>query len=210
MQKQLEVLHAIATWTKEGGDDIVTYGADPRHAETIVQDFGLQDATTLTTFIVKGEVADDSGKLEAGSTTARKSVVARANHLAADRPDIQFACKELGNPMAAPTQQDYEKFKRMGGYLLHKPRLVPRCHRPNSSMTLLSHTAANWAGDKTTRKSTSGGAIFIGVHWFKCWSETQAFISLSFSFELNAITLSNNFWSFVSGTAFFMNMSSNA
>ena len=38
---------------------------------------------------------------------------------------------------------------------------------------------ANWAADKHTRKSTSGGVIMLGKHYIKSWSKTQSLIALS-------------------------------
>eukprot|EP00973_Karenia_brevis_P091432 12407404-Karenia_brevis.AAC.1 len=40
-------------------------------------------------------------------------------------------------------------------------------------------TDANWAGNKRSRKSTSGGVICIGCHLIKSWSKTQSLIALS-------------------------------
>ena len=52
------------------------------------------------------------------------SLVARTNYLAADRPDIQLACKELSSAMPKPKNGDWEKLKRFGRYLKLKPRVV--------------------------------------------------------------------------------------
>ena len=38
---------------------------------------------------------------------------------------------------------------------------------------------SNWAGCKTTRKSTSGGAMMVGLHCVKSWAKTQATVALS-------------------------------
>ena len=43
---------------------------------------------------------DDYIELNAEYTTQYKSIVARANYLAADRPDIQYAVKALATSMA--------------------------------------------------------------------------------------------------------------
>ena len=41
-----------------------------------------------------------------------------------------------------------------------------------------TYTDADWAGCKTTRKSTSGGAIKLGGHTIKTWSKTQSLLAL--------------------------------
>ena len=40
-------------------------------------------------------------------------------------------------------------------------------------------TDADWAGDKVTRKSTTGGCIMLGSHLLKAWSKTQTLVALS-------------------------------
>ena len=44
---------------------------------------------------------------------------------------------------------------------------------------LLVHTDSDWAGDRTTRKSVSGGCIFNGTHLIGHWSKTQSNVALS-------------------------------
>ena len=41
------------------------------------------------------------------------------------------------------------------------------------------YTDSDWAGDKGTRKSTSGGVLLIGSHFIKSWSKGQSLIALS-------------------------------
>ena len=53
-----------------------------------------------------------------------RTLAARANYLALDRPDIQFAVKESCRGMAAPVVGDRRKLKRLARYLLEVPRLV--------------------------------------------------------------------------------------
>ena len=43
----------------------------------------------------------------------------------------------------------------------------------------ISNYDRNWAGDKISRKSTSGGIAFLGSHCLKSWSSNQTIIALS-------------------------------
>ena len=52
-----------------------------------------------------------------------RALAARAN-LAADRPDIGYAVKELCRDMAVPRRRSQIKLKRLGRYLLEYPRLA--------------------------------------------------------------------------------------
>ncbi len=96
-----------------------------------------------------------------------KSIVARCNYLALDRSDIQYAVKDCARGMSKPTNRYYLKLKRIGRYLKHRPRAVIEYRWQSETRELRIYTDANWAGDKRTRKSTSGGAIFIGNHFIK-------------------------------------------
>ena len=108
----------------------MTYEPDPRHAELIVKQLGLESAKSLATPTVRDDdptIEGEEGKVEPLSpewTTSYKSIVARANFLALDVPDIQFACKELSQRMATPDAADWPKLKRFGRYLAGRPRCV--------------------------------------------------------------------------------------
>ena len=79
--------------------------ADLRHAEIIAQQLALSEASPLTNSSAdEPKRPTDDKPLNAEYTTKYKSVVARANYLATDRPDIQFAVKKLATSMSAPTE----------------------------------------------------------------------------------------------------------
>ena len=52
-----------------------------------------------------------------------RSVTARCNYLAADRPDIQLATRRCAKGMSNPSLLDWRRLKRIGRYLKGKPRL---------------------------------------------------------------------------------------
>ena len=53
---------------------------------------------------------------------AYRSVTARLNYLALDRPELLFAAKECSRAASAPTRGDLTRLKRVGRFLLHAPR----------------------------------------------------------------------------------------
>ena len=125
------------------------------------------------------EKKDDEEELSEWYSHRYKSLVARANYLAHDRSDIQDACKELSGAMASPCFKDWEALKRLARYLKGAPRVVQFMPWQRNVDTLVVFSDANWAGDKKTRKSTSGGAIHLGgvpIWWM---SKTQATVALS-------------------------------
>ena len=120
----------------------------------------------------------DDPVLEPRLHTAFRAAAARANYLSQDRPDVQFAAKEICRWMSKPTASSWEALKRLCRYLCGLPRLVFRYDTQESEgLTVYSDT--DWGGCAKTRKSTSGGCIFMGTHLLKSWSSTQQTVSLS-------------------------------
>ena len=63
-------------------------------------------------------------KLGEGWATDYRAISARSNYLAQDRPDIQFAVKEICRAMSNPTEWDKRKIKRLIRYLRGRQRLI--------------------------------------------------------------------------------------
>lgn len=143
-ESQVKVSNRITSWHGNGRGSLLTYEAGPRHAEIIVHEFGLQDAKRLATFVVEIEIEETEVPLKETQATRYKSLVARANHLVADWPDLQYACREQSTVMAKPTEKCLEKLKRLGKYLKGKPRFVHRYPRLDGKRSLITYTDANF------------------------------------------------------------------
>ena len=61
----------------------------------------------------KYEEEENKIPLEGAQARKYRELVARANYLAQDRADIQFATKEVCRGMAKPTKGHYRKLKRL-------------------------------------------------------------------------------------------------
>ena len=114
--------------------------------------------------------------------TTYRALSARANFLSQDRGDIQYATKELCREFAVPNRNSYSRLKRVGRYLVGKPRMV---HRYNfgpgvSDPEVIDiYVDTDFAGCKETRRSTSGGVVLYGGSLVKQWSKTQSTLALS-------------------------------
>ena len=175
--KEGRVLNRVIRWC----DGRLEYECDPRQIERLVAECGLTGAKPAATPGVKPtfkELTEDNSELPGHLTTAFRGAAARGNYLAADRVDVQFACKEVCRWMSKPTAQAWQAMKRICRYLLRAPRLVYEF--PQQSIDALDvYVDTDWAGCPKTRKSTSGGCVMVGRHAVKHWSSTQASISLS-------------------------------
>ena len=131
----------------------------------------------------------ESPLLSSQDATTYRGLAARANYLALDRADIQFAVKEVARRMARPRESDWQLMKRLARYLVTAPRAVAMFTWQHQQSTVDVYVDADWAGCKRSARSTSGGAIMVGWHPLKTWSSTQATVALSSGeSELYALT----------------------
>jgi hypothetical protein len=163
-------------WTSEG----IHYEADQRHAEIIISSLGLKDNSKAvkTPGLAHQELVHGES-LDPADASMYRALVARANYMAQDRSDIQYAVKELCKNMSAPTTDDWNKLKRLGRYLIGRERVVVIYGYQGWNGKITAWTDSDYAGDKKTRKSTSGGVLLLGKHVIKSWSSTQSVIALS-------------------------------
>ena len=174
--KEVKILNRIARWTDEG----VQYEADPRQAERLVSDLGLDDAMRVGTPGVKQtfEMASRDRPLAEEKHTAFRAIAASGNYLGPDTPEMQFAAKEICRWMAAPSEMGVQALKRLGRFLDSHRRLI--FEFPFQSADKVDvYSDTDWSGCVRTRKSTSGGCLMLGSHFIKSWSSTQGAISLS-------------------------------
>ena len=174
--KEGRALNRVIRWC----DGHLEYEADPRQAERLIAECGLAGSKPVATPSIKPAFKDleEDTDLPQRLHTAFRGAAARANYLAADRIDAQFACKEICRWMSRPTEYSWQALKRMCRFLCGLPRLV-YVYPQQSVEGVDIYTDTDWAGCPKTRKSTSGGCVMIGSHTIKHWSATQASISLS-------------------------------
>ena len=173
---EIRILNRIARRTPHGYE----WEADPRHAELIIQQMGLVAATSLSTPGNKDRDPHlDEEPLQGEEATAYRAAAARANYLAMDRADIQYAAKEVCRKMATPRRCDWQKVKRLARYLVGVPRVVQQFNWQASPDRITAIVDTDYAGCLETRKSTSGGVLMHGSHCIRSWSTTQSVIALS-------------------------------
>ena len=80
------------------------YEADQRHVELVIKELGLATAKPVSTPSTTEEVGKlDEVLLNAGHSQKFRSVAARVNFLAQDRPDLQHASRGVLQHMSNPT-----------------------------------------------------------------------------------------------------------
>jgi hypothetical protein len=128
------------------------------------------------------ERVSDAYILSPEDATTYRALSARGNFLSQDRGDIQFATKELCREFAVPNRNSYNKLKRLGRFLVGKPRLVHDYKwgtGVEGSDCYDIYVDTDFAGCKETRRSTSGGVCLLNGSLVKQWSKTQTTLALS-------------------------------
>ena len=81
--------------------------------------------------------------------------------------------------MSAPKTSDLRKLRRLGKYLIGRPRLVMQFKWQDMPSTITAFTDSDWAGCAQTAKSTSGGVLCLGEHVIRTYSKQQKVVALS-------------------------------
>jgi hypothetical protein len=108
-------------------------------------------------------------------------LAARLNYMALDNLFLQFAAKEICRNMSKPRRHDFAKVKRVVRFLkgLGNVSLVFEWQTEAEAQQIVVYVDSDWAGCKTTRRSTSGGVLKVGKHILRTWSSTQATVATS-------------------------------
>ena len=174
--KEAVILNRVIRWGENG----IEYEADPRQAEKLISECGMADSNPTATpgVRVSFDEAESDTPLPEKLHSAFRGAAARANYLAMDRLDCQFAGKEICRWMAKPTEGAWKALKRLCRYLVGLPRMIFHYKWQRVKVADV-YTDTDWAGCPRTRKSTSGGCVLLGAHTIKSWSSTQSSIALS-------------------------------
>ena len=164
--REARILNRIIRVTPQGWE----CEADQRHADLIIQETGAADKSTLSHPGGDKKVMEEesnSKELTGSEATRFRAVAARTNYLSVDRPDIQYAVKEVCRRMAKPVEGDWQKLARLGRYLKGDPRCVMEYQWKQAGENPVGYSDSDWGGDRKTGKSTCGGIIMLGGHLIK-------------------------------------------
>ena len=100
--------------------------------------------------------------LRAAEHSQYRRAVGQILDLAPDRIHIQYAAKEAARSMQCPTVLDMTRFKRIVRYLRQRPKQCQMFELTTMPTELTVTADSDWAGDTTTRRSTSGGVLQFG------------------------------------------------
>ena len=171
------VLNRVLEWHS----GYISLEADPRHVELILQEMNMEGCKGSKCIAMEHNAGEpqDEELLGRDEQRAYRSLAARLNFLAADRMDIQFACKEICRRMSGPTRTDWSLVKKVCRYLRESPRMVMKFEEQEAPRQVEVVVDTDYAGCRRTRRSTNGGFVQHGRHLLKSWSTTQSVVALS-------------------------------
>ena len=141
--KEATILNRIVRW--EDGE--VSFEADRKHVEKMLEDMKLVSCKPNLTPGTKEDKTSEDTALEGEQVRTYRSVVARANYISQDRPDIKYSTKELCRKMQRPTTSDWACLKKLCRYLKGRPRMVQQRAEENPQPgTIEVLVDSDWAG----------------------------------------------------------------
>ncbi len=145
------------------------------HCNPVATPF-VKPSSSDSAFTRDSEEATDMTSTDA---TRYRRAAARIIYVALARPDLSVACRVASISMSSPKEGDDQMIKRIIRYLKGKPRVAIRYHFQSESEGITVFTDSDWAGDRATRKNTSGGVVCRGQHTISWWCKLQSNIALS-------------------------------
>ena len=132
----------------DGPTRSIEYEADPRQVEKLIAELeldgeGVKGLVTLGVEVLSHQAQSET-ELPKSEHTRFRGLAARANFLAADRPDIVYSAKEICRFMAKPIELAVQALKRLGRYRKTDPRMVSSLPFQTAS-TIEVNSDPDWA-----------------------------------------------------------------
>jgi hypothetical protein len=155
------------------------------YIEEIIEPHGLSKAKPCSTPGTSGrKTTDGVSALNDAAARDYRGTAGKLMWLIPISSDINYAVKELSRGLQNPTDDDLARARQVVRYLIgtkdYEYTLIPTIQtEAEAELEMNVYVDSDWAGCKTTRKSTSGGVIYVlgvAVHHY---SRTQQTIATS-------------------------------
>ena len=159
-------------------DSTGSYLSRAKYASDLLARAGLTDCKTTSTPVdPQIRLTPLDGTLLSDATLYRQ-LVGSLVYLTVTRPDIAYAVHIVSQYMSAPRTPHYTALLRILRYL--KGTLFHGLHfSASSSLDLRAFSDADWAGDPTDRRSTTGFCFFLGDSLLAWRSKKQSLTARS-------------------------------
>ena len=164
-----------------GKDGSLLIQADAKHLTNLKKLLHLNGAKGAVTPAVTGGNNFAHGEVRLNEEDAKKfkTAVGTLMYLAPDRPDCQFAIRELTKNLKEPTVADMQAAVRLVRYLIHTEGYGIKFEADESPEYLDCFSDTDWGNCKRTRKSTACGVFKVGSCVLASYCRGLAMICLS-------------------------------
>lgn len=149
------------------------------YIDKLIVKLGLKDAKVAKTPMDQGYIKDETESKSFEDGTMYRSVVGALMYIAVcARPDIMTSAAILGRKFSSPTEADWTAAKRVVRYLKSTRTWKLRLGGASND-ELVAFSDSDWAGDKGTRRSTTGIVVYYGGGVVSWSSRRQECVTLS-------------------------------
>ena len=149
-----------------------------KYASDLLSRAGITDCKTASTHLEVNCRLTPLDGTPLSDPTLYRQLVGSLIYLTVTRPDISYAVHLVSQFMAAPRTTHYSAVLRILRYV--KGTLLHGLHfSAKSSLVLSGYSDADWAGDPTDRRSTTGYCFFLGDSLVSWRSKKQTVVSRS-------------------------------
>ena len=166
------------TYAKDGS---LFIQSDAKHLKSVKKLLHMEGSKGAVTPAVAGgsNFAHGEVKLNDGDTKKYKTAVGTLMYMAPDRPDCQFAIRELTKNLKEPKVMDMQALVRLTRYLIHTADYGIKFKAGESPEYLDCYSDTDWGNCKRTRKSTACGVFKVGGCVLASYCRGLAMICLS-------------------------------
>uniref|UniRef100_A0A2N9EL95 Reverse transcriptase Ty1/copia-type domain-containing protein n=1 Tax=Fagus sylvatica TaxID=28930 RepID=A0A2N9EL95_FAGSY len=154
------------------------YLTQAKYTSDLISRAGITDSKIVDTPIEYNNRLNIHDGEPLPDATLYRQLVGSLVYLTVTRPDISYAVHIVSQFMAAPRSLHYAAVLRILRYL--KGTLFHGLHfSSQSSLTLQAYSDADWAGDPTDRRSTTGYCFLLGDSLISWRSKKQSVVARS-------------------------------
>uniref|UniRef100_A0A7N2MIJ2 Retrovirus-related Pol polyprotein from transposon TNT 1-94 n=1 Tax=Quercus lobata TaxID=97700 RepID=A0A7N2MIJ2_QUELO len=154
------------------------YITQAKYASDLLSQAGLTDSKTVDTPVELNAHLTPSGGKPLFNPSLYRRLVGSLVYLTVTRPDISYAVHQVSQYLSAPRSTHYAAVLRILRYL--KGTLFHGLfYSAQSPLVLHAFSDADWAGDPTDRRSTTGYCFLLGSSLISWRSKKQTFVARS-------------------------------
>nr|CAN80475.1 hypothetical protein VITISV_027529 [Vitis vinifera] len=154
------------------------YITQAKYASNLLSQAGLIDSKTVDTPVELNAHLTPSGGKPLSNPSLYRRLVGNLVYLTVTRPDISYVVHRVSQYLSAPRSTHYAAVLRILRYL--KGTLFHGLfYSAQSPLVLRAFSDADWAGDPTDRRSTTGYCFLLGSSLISWRSKKKTFVARS-------------------------------